>query len=665
MASAFIIRPFGTKKGIDFERVEKELIEPALKGHKLVGRTTADSLKQGNIRTDMFQRLLTADVVVVDISISNANVFYELGIRHALRNKRTFMIRGSSSTLPPDEVPFDLRTDRYLSYEVENPGAALAELKEGLRQTLLSDDKDSPVFQLLPELVEQDKSSFLAVPRDFQEEVERAQGQDKRRYQWGDLKLLETEVRGFQWEIEGLRVVGRAQFDTKAHEDARDTWEAVRVYDPNDKEANLRLGTIYHRQGNLVESNIALQRVLANKNTSQGERAEAHSLIGRNLKERWKATWTDLPAEQRQEAALRSPFLEHSYEEYKKGFSEDLNHYYSGINALGMLTTMTTLATALPALWNGGFQDDEEGERQLRKKTDELAKLSGSVTMSLEAAKARMERGGKVDMWISITLADLACLTSKRPLFVADQYRKALAAAQDFDTDSVCNQLAIYQQLGVVTENVTEALKAIPIYKKSEEEEPPYVLFFTGHRIDAKTRDKPRFPASKEGVARLAIKEAVEKELKRVEGQMIGIAGGASGGDIIFQEVCAELNIPTLLYLAMPRDEYVKESVRDAGPQWIDRFDALYKRLPRRELGSSKELPRWLQNKSDYGIWQRNNLWSLYNAMARGSSYVTLIALWDGEQGDGPGGTKDMMTRADESGAKTIILPTKEIFGLA
>src|ERR1044072_7376271 len=128
MVSAFIIRPFGTKKGIDFNRVETELIAPALMGHKLVGRTTADSLKQGNIRTEMFQRLLTADVVIVDISISNANVFYELGIRHALRNKRTFMIRCSSSDLPPDDVPFDLRTDRYLSYEVENPAAALETL---------------------------------------------------------------------------------------------------------------------------------------------------------------------------------------------------------------------------------------------------------------------------------------------------------------------------------------------------------------------------------------------------------------------------------------------------------------------------------------------------------------------------------------------------------
>jgi hypothetical protein len=345
---------------------------------------------------------------------------------------------------------------------------------------------------------------------------------------------------------------------------------------------------------------------------------------------------------------------------------EDLNHYYSGINALGLFTTMVEMAIAMPDVWNESFEDDEEGARQLKKVKDELTKLSGSVTLSLEAAKARLERAGKSDMWFSITLADLACLTSKRAAFVADQYRKALAGAQDFEVDAVRRQLVIYEQLGVVTANAAEALKTIPIPKASEEtsEKPPHVLLFTGHRIDSQKREKPRFPAGKEAEARLAIKGVVEKEAARVDGHVIGIAGGASGGDILFHEVCAELNIPTTLYLAMPGPEYVKESVRDAGPGWVDRFNELYERLPRRELGKSKELPRWLQSKRDYSIWQRNNLWTLYNAMARGSRYVTLIALWDGEAGDGAGGTQDMVNRADESGAKTIILPTKQIFGL-
>src|SRR5437868_2326809 len=108
---AFIIRPFGTKKDlqgkdIDFERVEHDLIGPALDRLGITGRTTGEFTEAGNIRLDMFQALVTADLVVADVSVGNANVFYELGIRHALREKRTFLIRCDG-----DKYPFDLETD--------------------------------------------------------------------------------------------------------------------------------------------------------------------------------------------------------------------------------------------------------------------------------------------------------------------------------------------------------------------------------------------------------------------------------------------------------------------------------------------------------------------------------------------------------------------------
>src|SRR5499433_1420518 len=103
---AFIIRPFGEKNGIDFDAVESLLINPALERFHISGRTTLDIFRPGNIRVDMFQRLLTADLVIADISIHNANVFYELGIRHALRDKRTFLLRANV-----DAYPFDLQTD--------------------------------------------------------------------------------------------------------------------------------------------------------------------------------------------------------------------------------------------------------------------------------------------------------------------------------------------------------------------------------------------------------------------------------------------------------------------------------------------------------------------------------------------------------------------------
>ena len=117
---AFIVRPFGTKQGIDFERVEQELLAPALKELNFSGKTTQVFIEQGNIRTDMFEQLLIADLVIADVSIHNANAFYELGIRHAFRDRHTFLVKSAG-----DEVPFDIKTDRYFSYDAQTPSESL------------------------------------------------------------------------------------------------------------------------------------------------------------------------------------------------------------------------------------------------------------------------------------------------------------------------------------------------------------------------------------------------------------------------------------------------------------------------------------------------------------------------------------------------------------
>ena len=109
---AFIVRPFGVKNNIDFDEVEREADRPGADRLGVTGRTTGEIVGQGNIRTDMFQLLLTADLVVADLSIHNANVFYELGIRHSLRDRHTFLLRSDT-----DRFPFDLQTDRYFTYD--------------------------------------------------------------------------------------------------------------------------------------------------------------------------------------------------------------------------------------------------------------------------------------------------------------------------------------------------------------------------------------------------------------------------------------------------------------------------------------------------------------------------------------------------------------------
>lgn len=655
---AFIIRPFGTKSGIDFDRVERELIAPALEALGITGRTTAEIVAQGNIRADMFQRLLTADLVVADISIHNANAFYELGIRHALRDKRTFLLRCRA-----DDVPFDLKTDRYLAYEREDPAASLPALTEALARTCDSERQDSPVYQLLPGLPAQDPSAFLVVPPEFAEAVERARKEGRT----GDLGLLAEEATrlGFEWESAGLRAVGRAQFSLRALEAARSTWESLRHLDRDDFEANRHLATINQRLGDITRSEEAIGRALASPTATPWERAELHSLRGSNAKQLWQADWKDQPDGDRRRRALRSPYLAGAIDAYAEGFAEDLNHFYSGLNAAALLTVRTTLAAAEAEVWNEAFDDDDEAARALKKTGERRGRLLAAVEIALDA----VERRGDLDLWAEISAADVVCLTAPRPGRVAAAYRKALALAPPFAAGAAQRQLEMYASLGVLADNVAAALEAVEERLPAPEPEtaPTRVLLFSGHRVDAPGRATPRFPPSAEGTARAMIREAVEAELAAAGAggtRCEGIAGGASGGDLLFHEVCEELGIDTTLYLAVPRDVYVVESVQDGGGEWVARFDRLHAVLPTRVLAESLELPRWARDGSaagEYSVWERNNRWTLHKALAYGAANATLIALWDGEGGDGPGGTADMVRTARERGARTVILDAKRL----
>jgi hypothetical protein len=197
--------------------------------------------------------------------------------------------------------------------------------------------------------------------------------------------------------------------------------------------------------------------------------------------------------------------------------------------------------------------------------------------------------------------------------------------------------------------------------QRIEEGAPRRVLLFTGHMIDAPTRTTPRFPREKADVAQEAIREAVLSEQKL--GPIAhGIAGGACGGDILFHQVCEELGISTSIFLAQARDEYVKSSVAHAGREWIQEFDRLCATRPVHVLSHADQLPTWVHDEPDYTIWQRSNLWMVSTALAAGGQNLTLIALWNREGGDGPGGTADMVDKAREHGARTIVLDTNEIF---
>lgn len=653
---AFIVRPFGEKKGIDFDRVERELIMPVLRDLGFSGGTTAEIVEQGNIRSDMFEELLLADLVIADISIHNANVFYELGIRHALRNRHTFLIRCSTT----DEVPFDLKTDRYLQYDATDPSASCDKLSVALHETWLAKKKDSPLFLLLPHLQDICSSPLHLVPSDFQEALQQALS----RRDGVLLELMAAELDGIPWKSAALRLVGESQRLLKEWRAARITWNAVLEYDDLDVQANSELATVYDRLCEPCLADQAVERALHNRDRSlSADRlAELHSLSGRNAKTRWRREWESVGnMAERQRRALCSSCLSDACNKYRRGFSADRNHYYSGLNALAMLTILVELAAKHPETWTMQFRRENEAIDALKAYREYRGILAAGVRLALESSREEPagQQAGCDDVWLQISEADHSFLTGENAGFIALKYQQLLSRIGPFYCESAIKQIELFRDLSIFPEKTEAVLQAIrcPAPEPEKASVPVRAILFTGHRIDAPGRTEPRFPAGSEARARAMIREAVVQEQRKADGmQLVGISGAASGGDILFLEICEELAIPVRIQLAVPAEDYIRESVADSGYEWVERFEFLVRKHPPEILCREGRLPLWLRSRREYNVWQRSNLWMLFLALKISDNAMTLIALWDGAQGDGPGGTSDMVNRARDRGAKIVHL---------
>ena len=179
-----------------------------------------------------------------------------------------------------------------------------------------------------------------------------------------------------------------------------------------------------------------------------------------------------------------------------------------------------------------------------------------------------------------------------------------------------------------------------------------HALLFTGHMIDQAGRKHPRFPAWAESRARRAIRDAVTAIAWTQEGMTIALSGAASGGDLLLQECCEELGIATMVLLALPRDEFEAASVAPAGPGWVRRYHALLERTAPDRLRVMEHGDGLLEGATD-NVWQRANLWMIEMASALAPERA-LLALWDGETGDGPGGTEHFLQVARRGGIRIL-----------
>ena len=154
----FVLMPFGRKpipggSTVDFDAVYRDLIEPGIRAAGLEPLRADEELAGGVIHKPMYERLILCDYAVADLTGANANVFYELGLRHGIRPATTVLLSGQT-----DRLPFDVGPLRTLPYSLGADGRPVeaAATAQGLTRLLQEAQRaageplrDSPVFQLV------------------------------------------------------------------------------------------------------------------------------------------------------------------------------------------------------------------------------------------------------------------------------------------------------------------------------------------------------------------------------------------------------------------------------------------------------------------------------------------------------------------------------------
>ena len=644
---AFVIMPFGKKKGgdgslYDFNAIYTQLIKPTLELAGFEPFRADEETTSGDILTDMFQELLLADLCLVDMSIDNANVFYELGIRHAFRKRGIVHIQAGRAYMP-----FDIFNVRTIPYHVTPEGipdpsflekdkAAIARVT---RDTWASDPDaiHSPVFNILTGLTEPERASlrtplatgFWREYNEWNERVTVAQRQKR----IGDILLLTEEIKNPLIKEEAIGQAGRALKNMNRHELALTQYR--KGLEVNSRNVSFRReeAELLNRLGRVDEAIVKVENLLA---TTPND-SDAISILGKIYKEMWTESWmwvTD--KEKRLKTAFDSyHWLLRAVDTYMRGFRVDLNQYYPGVNALTLSTMLVELAAK--------YDDPESPDPEILWVRDNLNDLRGSLTFALEA----VIDNDRADYWTLVSMAELKVLTAKKVQEVVRAYRKALTASRrnTFFLESSLTQLEMIDSLDMRSEYVQAGIQVIKeemrrMRKEEEEEEEEetgkvenqsqqegYVLLFTGYMIDNARKSSSHFPPDKEQ----DIKQAIDIVLKKYNAGPDDLAvttGMDAGSEIIFVESCVERGVPVQAYFPFAEAPYVRDFVSPGGEQWVERF---YRMRNHPLVDEFYQPDRVGLPKEDDNVHERNNRWALYSALGRGIDKVRLIALWDGK----------------------------------
>ena len=371
--------PFGRKPAasgmsVDFDSVYSDLIAPGIEAAGLEPLRADQELTGGIIHKPMFERLILCEFAVADLTTANANVFYELGLRHAVRPASTLLLFAEGT----GQLPFDVALLRALPYRLDAAGkpANTAQGRDAIAARLREARElatDSPVYQLVDGFpdIQRLKTDVFRDRVKYRSDTKarlaaaRKQGLEAVRAVEASLGKIADQEAG---------VVIDLYLSYRAVKGWKDMVALVGKMPPPLARSVMvqeQLGLGLNRDGRGDEAEQVLLEVLE----KQGPSSETYGILGRVYKDRWEA------ALNAGEDFLVAGLLDKAIDAYLKGFEADWRDAYPGINAVTLME----------------IKDPPDPRRQ---------HLIAVVTYAVE----RRIAAGKPDYWDYATQLELAVL---------------------------------------------------------------------------------------------------------------------------------------------------------------------------------------------------------------------------------------------------------------
>lgn len=375
--SCFVIIGYGKKPSfangkqrlLDLDQTYKYLIKPVFDELKIDCYRAIDKNLSGSIDQLMLEDIKNAEIAIVDLSTLNANVMWELGVRHALKDKHTIMICEKEQM---SSIPFDVNSFVIHQYVHSEEGIPFTEVERFTKELkkvvegVLNQNPariDSPVFTFLSADKNNDTVEELATATPIQEthsfdsimkEAEAAK--DQKRY--GDALTLLAQAKEYAASNMTLR-------DNLTLIICRQALNTYKLESPNQLEAFVKAKTI-----------------LDELNPDNVQDTEVLGLSGAINKRLYELT-------------NQSNYLDLAIKYYEKGFVLKQD-YYNGINTAFMLYKKASIAKS---------SNDNEWE-DYKSEADTMRNKVLKIAREIENSPDFGSTNRKDDIWVMLTIAE-------------------------------------------------------------------------------------------------------------------------------------------------------------------------------------------------------------------------------------------------------------------